>query len=132
VSIYWRWFSQSARQTDSCLCLARFVSTYNESLHVTSLGVKDTSMDSRCRILSSFLVGSDSASLDRSSLEEVEALFNHIKFHESTMTLFRILNGVQFNTVKTVPVESSTTSEVEKTVSECEFCYDSNRVRICC
>jgi hypothetical protein len=88
-------------------------------------------MDSRCSILSIFFVGSDSASLDRSSLEEVKALFNHIKFHESTMTLFRILNAVQFNTVKTVPVDSSATNEA-KTVSECEFCYDCNRVRACC
>jgi hypothetical protein len=70
------------------------------------MGVKDASMDSRCRILSSFLVGSDSASLDRSSLEEVETLFNHIEFHQPTMTLLWIRNGVQFNTVKTVPVET--------------------------
>jgi hypothetical protein len=89
-------------------------------------------MDSRCSILSIFFVGSDSASLDRSSLEEVKALFNHIKFHKSTMTLFRILNAVQFNTVKTVPVDISATNEVEKTVSECEFCYNSNRVRTWC
>jgi hypothetical protein len=94
----------------------------HESLHVASIGVKDTRMDSRCRILSSFLVGSDSASLDRSSLEEVETLFNHIEFHQPTMTLFWIRNGIQFNTVKTVPVETkSTTSGMEKTVSKCEW-----------
>jgi hypothetical protein len=94
---------------------ATLLITYHELLHVASLGIKNTSMDSRCRILSSFLVRLDSASLDRSSLEEVETLLNHIEFHQSTMTLFRILNSVQFITVKTVPVES-TTSEVEKTV----------------
>jgi hypothetical protein len=71
-------------------------------------------MDSRCRVLCSFPIRIDSASLDRSSLEEVEALFNHIEFHQSTMALFRVLNGVQFKTVKAVPVES-TTSGVEKT-----------------
>jgi hypothetical protein len=95
--------------------------TYHESLHVASLGIKYTSMDSRCCILSSVLVRFDTFSLDRSSLEQVEALLNHIEFHQSTMTLFRVLNGVQFQTVKTVPVERTVrrTSGVEKTVSVC-------------
>jgi hypothetical protein len=114
VSIYWRWFGHLPRQTVPPLTLpCTLFSTYHELLHIASLDVKDTSMDSRCRILASFLVRSDSASLDRSSLEEVEALFNHIEFHQSTMTLFRIFNGVQFQTMKTVPVES-TRSGVER------------------
>jgi hypothetical protein len=61
--------------------------TYHKSLHVASVGVKDTGMDLRCRILS-FLVCSHSAFLDNSSLEKVQALFNHIEFHQSTITLF--------------------------------------------
>jgi hypothetical protein len=70
-------------------------------------------MNLRFRILSSFLVGGHSAFLDKSSLEKVEALFNHIEFHQSTITLFWIRYGVQFKTMKTVPVERMT-STVEK------------------
>jgi hypothetical protein len=65
-------------------------------------------MDLRCRILSSFLVRIDSFFLDHSSFEKVEALFNYIEFHQSTITLLCTLNGVQFKTVKTVPVERMT------------------------
>jgi hypothetical protein len=33
-------------------------------------------------------------SLTAPVLEQVDGLFNHIEFHQSTVTLFRILNGV--------------------------------------
>jgi hypothetical protein len=82
-------------------------------LHVAGRRVKHAGMDLRCRILSSFLVRIDTAFLDHSSLEKVEALFNNIEFHQSTITLLWIRNGVQFKTVKAVPVERMT-SGVEK------------------
>jgi hypothetical protein len=65
------------RQT---LSLPHFATAYHESLHVASLWVEHTGMNLRCRIFS-FLVGIDSTFLHNSSLEEVEALFNHIEFH---------------------------------------------------
>jgi hypothetical protein len=86
------------------LPFAHFI-TYLKPLQVTNLWVKDAGMDLGCDIFFSFLVRLQSASLDRSRLEEVDALFNHIEFHQSKMTLFRILNGVQLQTMKTVSVE---------------------------
>jgi hypothetical protein len=106
VNKYMPEFSRSARQTFNSLTLpfALFI-TYHEPLQVANLRVKDTGMDLRGRILFSFFIRIESASLDCSRLEKVDALFNDIEFHQSTMTLFRILNGVQFNTVETVSGE---------------------------
>lgn len=67
--------------------------------------VKDNTMNDRGDVRhNSLLSCCNTLTLNHSSLKQVEALFNHVQLHKSTMPSLGILNGVELLAMGTIPL----------------------------
>eukprot|EP00978_Attheya_sp_CCMP212_P028860 scaffold100781_cov54-Attheya_sp.AAC.2 len=78
---------------------------YLKSNEFSNFGVKYTGVDAGCAVgLFAGCVRFDPAALDGPRLEEVDALFHDIEFHETAVTVFWVINVIEFLLVETVDV----------------------------
>jgi hypothetical protein len=82
------------------------VNAYRQPIEIANAGVKDTSMNARrCVFAPVVPISFDATTLDGPCLEQVQALFNNVQFHEASVTVLRIRDGIQFIAMQSIPVK---------------------------
>lgn len=73
-------------------------------LQITTPWVINTGMDPRSSVWLTLLESLDTLTLDNSGLEQIDALFFHIKFYQASMTSFGVLDSIEFRAMKPIDV----------------------------